>query len=58
MDNATEWPGYPDSKNPDNFWIDADTGERVCVKTGKRTPRNVIHAALLANARRKESSNG
>ena len=32
-----EWSGYPDPRDPDNFWIDNETGERVCAKTGKRT---------------------
>ena len=31
------WSGTPDPKDPDNFWIDDETGERVCAKTGERT---------------------
>ncbi len=32
-----EWSGTPDPKDPDNFWIDDETGERVNAKTGERT---------------------
>ena len=33
-----EWSGSPDHDDPDNYWIDDDTGERVCAETGARTP--------------------
>ena len=33
-----EWSGYPDPDDPDNFWIDDATGERVNAETGERTP--------------------
>jgi hypothetical protein len=33
-----EWSGYPDPTDPDNFWIDDETGERVNAWTGERTP--------------------
>ena len=32
------WSGHPDPDDPDNYWIDDQTGERVCAKTGERTP--------------------
>lgn len=32
-----EWTGHPDPRDPDNFWIDDKTGERVNAKTGERT---------------------
>ena len=35
--HSKEWSGYPDPKDPDNFWIDDKTGERVNARTGKRT---------------------
>jgi hypothetical protein len=35
---AVEWSGYPDPTDPDNFWIDDETGERVSALTGERTP--------------------
>ena len=33
-----EWTGSPDPTDPDNFWIDDLTGERVCAATGQRFP--------------------
>jgi hypothetical protein len=33
------WSGSPDPADPDNFWIDDDTGERVNAVTGERTKR-------------------
>jgi hypothetical protein len=32
-----EWSGSPDPTDPDNFWIDDETGERVSAETGERT---------------------
>jgi hypothetical protein len=32
-----EWSGSPDPTDPDNFWIDDETGERVNAETGERT---------------------
>jgi hypothetical protein len=32
-----EWSGSPDPKDPDNFWIDDVTGERVNAATGERS---------------------
>lgn len=36
--DGVEWSGSPDPNDPDNYWIDDDTGERVSAKTGERTP--------------------
>lgn len=36
-----EWSGSPDPDDPDNFWIDDETGERVNAITGERTPPKV-----------------
>ena len=33
-----EWSGSLCPIDPDNFWIDDETGERVCATTGARTP--------------------
>lgn len=33
-----EWSGYPDPHDPDNYWIDDETGERVNAHTGERLP--------------------
>lgn len=33
-----EWQGSPDPVDPDNFWIDDKTGERVNAHTGERSP--------------------
>lgn len=33
------WSGPPDPSDPDNFWIDEGTNERVNAATGERTPR-------------------
>lgn len=35
--HAFEWSGSPDPEDPDNFWIDDETGERVNAHTGERT---------------------
>lgn len=32
-----EWSGSPDPEDPDNFWVDDKTGERVNAQTGERT---------------------
>lgn len=32
-----EWSGHPDPNDPDNFWIDDATGERVDARTGERS---------------------
>lgn len=32
------WTGHPDPSDPDNFWIDDKTGERVNARTSERTP--------------------
>lgn len=34
-----EWSGSLDPTDPDNFWIEDDTGERVDAITGERTQR-------------------
>lgn len=34
----SEWSGSLCPIDPDNFWIDDETGERVCATTGARTP--------------------
>lgn len=36
--NVTQiWDGSPDPNDPDNYWIDDQTGERVNATTGERT---------------------
>jgi hypothetical protein len=35
---TAEWSGYPDPADPDNFWIDDATGERVSAHSGVRIP--------------------
>ena len=35
--DAISWSGSPDPADPDNFWIDDDTGERVCAHCGARS---------------------
>lgn len=35
--SQVEWSGKPDPSDPDNFWIDDDTGERVDARTGERS---------------------
>jgi len=37
-----EWSGYPDPADPDNYWIDDATGERVSAATGERFPARVL----------------
>lgn len=34
----SDWSGSPDPSDPDNFWIDDKTGERVNAQTGERAP--------------------
>jgi hypothetical protein len=34
---AEEWSGSPDPADPDNFWLDDATGERICALTGERS---------------------
>jgi len=36
---GAEWNGSPDPTDPDNFWIDDATGERVCATCGARHKR-------------------
>jgi hypothetical protein len=44
MNEQTEWSGSPDPNDPDNYWIDDKTGERVNAKTGERTkPKKAPH---------------
>lgn len=40
MPDAPEqaWSGHPDPDDPDHFWIDDVTGERVNATTGEREP--------------------
>lgn len=33
-----DWSGSPCPLDPDNFWMDDDTGERVDASTGERRP--------------------
>lgn len=33
----SKWSGRPDPDDPDNYWIDDATGERVNAETGERT---------------------
>jgi hypothetical protein len=35
--DTTEWSGHPDPSDPDNYWIDDATGERVNALTGERS---------------------
>lgn len=35
---TAEWSGSPCPADPDNFWIDDATGERVDARTGERSP--------------------
>ena len=37
--DAHEWSGSQDPEDPDNFWIDDVTGERVSAHTGERSKR-------------------
>lgn len=37
-----EWQGHPDPLAPDDFWIDDETGERVCAENGERSPADAI----------------
>lgn len=37
IEQAPEWSGTPDPNDPDNFWIDDETGERVNAHTGERS---------------------
>lgn len=37
MSKKKFWSGYPDPDDPDNFWIDDETGERVDAYTGERS---------------------
>lgn len=39
-DEAREWSGTPDPSDPDNYWIDDTTGERVNAHTGERIMRD------------------
>lgn len=34
-----EWSGSPDPNDPDNFWIDDKSGERVDARTGEKHPQ-------------------
>jgi hypothetical protein len=34
---AGQWSGSPDPTDPDNYWIDDETGERVNALTGERS---------------------
>ena len=34
--NTKDWNGSPCPLNPDNYWMDDDTGERVNAWTGER----------------------
>jgi hypothetical protein len=37
MNELREWSGSPDPRDPDNYWIDEATNERVNASTGVRT---------------------
>lgn len=37
MKTTKEWSGSCDPCEPDNYWIDDETGERVSAITGERT---------------------
>lgn len=39
-ETRAEWSGSPDPEDPDNYWIDDATGERVNAHTGERTTRS------------------
>lgn len=36
--SLTTWSGSPCPLDPDNYWIDDETNERVNAYTGERTP--------------------
>lgn len=42
------WSGSPCPLDPDNYWIDDKTGERVNAKTGERTPPDVRKLLAMA----------
>ena len=44
----SEWSGSPCDVDPDNCWIDDDTGEHVCAATGKRS----AHHHAMSDAER------
>jgi hypothetical protein len=62
--NSDKWNGSPCPYDPDNFWIDDETGERVDAETGARIPASVMRrapdllAALKAIARRIDLASG
>lgn len=44
---AEAWSGSPDPADPDNYWIDDKTGERVSAKTGERSRIEAEAASLM-----------
>ena len=42
-----EWSGSPCRLDPDNFWVDDETSERVSAATGKRSPYTARQRDLL-----------
>ncbi|TDW20482.1 hypothetical protein EV128_125112 [Rhizobium azibense] len=47
-DDANHWSGTPDPSDPDNFWIDDVTFERVNATTGARTNDVFVFGSNLA----------
>ena len=47
MHTELEWSGSPCPLDPDNFWIDDETGERVCARTGCRFPPTLRRALCV-----------
>jgi hypothetical protein len=42
------WSGSPCPLDPDNFWMDDDTGERVDARTGERRPYTEDELRMIA----------
>ena len=56
-DEVTEWSGYPDPHDPDHYWIDDVTGERVNAHTGERSdPGPVSRTPCLIPPKRPKRS--
>ena len=57
LSRAKEWSGYPDPRDPDNFWIDDKTGERVNAITGQRTQTAASRRYFQSKHQRSPRSN-
>jgi hypothetical protein len=47
-----EWNGYPAPCDPDNFWLDDESGERVNAATGARTRHQCAEIQTLVEKAR------